>query len=181
VTTFSTASRARLRRASRDGLGRAPAQALGPPAGLIRRSVPPKAAEVEGTLSLLGGLARRSFERKPASRRRPAHRFPVPAADGTGRSPGGRSCKSWRPSSSRQSSCRRAKITVKCARCAHVLRMALRATLDTDLPRQDPAPIRRTGENRLRQRHRCAAPDPALAYSVPAAEYLRRRRSSRCT
>jgi hypothetical protein len=38
----------------RDGLRHAPAQAPDPPAGLIRRSVPPKAAEVAGTLSLPG-------------------------------------------------------------------------------------------------------------------------------
>jgi hypothetical protein len=55
-----------------------------------------------------------------------------------------------RPSSSRQPSCYRRKITVKGVRCAHVAdAMALRATLDTDLLRQEIAPIRRTrDENR---------------------------------
>src|SRR5258708_568752 len=52
------------------------------------------------------------------------------------------------PSPRRAFSCR-AKITVKSARCARVLRMALRATPDCDLPRQDPAPIGRTDRTRL--------------------------------
>ncbi len=39
-------------------------------------------------------------------------------------------------SSSRRASCRRAKTTVKSAPCGRVLRMALRATLECDLPRQ---------------------------------------------
>jgi hypothetical protein len=41
-----------------------------------------------------------------------------------------------RPSSSRRALCRRAKITVKSAPYGRVLRMALRATPDCDLPRQ---------------------------------------------
>ena len=40
------------------------------------------------------------------------------------------------PSSTRRAFSRRARSS-KCARCARVLRMALRATLDCDLPRQD--------------------------------------------
>jgi hypothetical protein len=54
------------------------------------------------------------------------------------------------PPSSHRAFCRRVKITVKSARCARVLRMALRATPDCDLPRQDPAPIRRTGADSTR-------------------------------
>jgi hypothetical protein len=39
------------------------------------------------------------------------------------------------------------KITVKCARSARVLWMALRATLDSDLPRQDLGTYREDGGN----------------------------------
>ena len=47
----------------------------------------------------------------------------------------------------RRASSRHAKITVKGARYARVASaMALRATLECDLPRQDPAAIRRTGK-----------------------------------
>ena len=53
------------------------------------------------------------------------------------------------PSSSRRAFSRRAKITVKSARCARVLRTAPRAALDSDLPRQTLAPIRRTDLPRL--------------------------------
>jgi hypothetical protein len=70
----------------------------------------------------------------------------APAADGTGRIPGGCSCNSWRPSSSRQSSCCRAKITVKGGRRARVAgAMALHATLDTDFPRQGHRAYREDG------------------------------------
>ena len=69
----------------------------------------------------------------PRRRSGPRKRCPARAAGGTCRKPRGRTCKSWRPSSSRQSCCRRAKITVKCARCGYVPPMALRATPDCDL------------------------------------------------
>jgi hypothetical protein len=46
--------------------------------------------------------------------------------------------RAGRPSSSRAASCRRAEITVKTARCARALAVALRASLECDLPRQDP-------------------------------------------
>ena len=52
---------------------------------------------------------------------------------------------------SRRAFSRRAKITVKSARYARVLRTALRAALDCDLPRQTLAPIRRTGESAPRK------------------------------
>jgi hypothetical protein len=123
------------------------AQAPGPPAGLIRRSVPPKAAEVAGgpvaagrarSPLLSGGSPRRGGGPRIAAPHRPQTVPAVALVAGAARA--------GQPSSSRQPSCRRAKITVKCARCARVASaMALRATLDTDLPRQDPAPIRRTG------------------------------------
>ena len=107
--------------------------------GLIRRNVPPIAAEVAGgPCRCRAGLARRSFRAEAlvaaaAPRIAAPHRpQTVPAA-----APLAVTAGAERPSSSRRASCRRAKITFKSARCARVLRMALRATLDTDLPRQD--------------------------------------------
>ncbi len=81
---------------------------------------------------------RRSAASAPAGRR-----FPLQRAHGD------RASKPAGPSSSRRAFFRRAKITVKSARYARVLRMALRATPDCDLPRQDLAPIRRTDQTRL--------------------------------
>ena len=49
------------------------------------------------------------------------------------------------PSSSRRAVCRRAKITVKSAPYGRVLRMALRATPDSDLPRQESGTYQEDG------------------------------------
>src|SRR6266542_3247904 len=95
---------------------------------------------------------------RPASRRLPRAVSPHPAAGGAGRS-------AWRPRLQELTGrpprashpVTGTKITVKGARYAHVAdAMALRATLDTDLPRQDPAPIRRTGKDRLKQAARAS-------------------------
>jgi hypothetical protein len=59
------------------------------------------------------------------------------------------SAPAWERPSSRRSSLEPSKIIVKSASCARVLRMALRATLDCDLPRHMMAPIGRTARNRL--------------------------------
>lgn len=69
-----------------------------------------------------GGAARR-FLRVATLRRgsRQARPPPHPTRGGTSATlPMARPAQSWRPSSSRQPSCRRAKITVKGARCARV-------------------------------------------------------------
>ncbi len=147
VTTFSTASRARLRRASGTASATLRAQAARHQAADPAQR-PRPAARVAGSAAAGGGSVAASSGRKPCvaaaasrglpapgrCRYRPSRLVTVPA-------------RADRPSSSRQPSCRRAKITVKGARCARVAdAMALRATLDTDLPRQDTAPIRRTGK-----------------------------------
>jgi hypothetical protein len=76
--------------------------------------------------------------RLPRSRRQAVPRSNAPRGD--------RACKNGPgPSSSRRAFCRRAKITVKSARCARVLRMALRATPDCDLARQDPGKYQEDG------------------------------------
>ncbi len=59
------------------------------------------------------------------------------------------------PSSSRRASCRRAKITVKSAPYDRVLRMALRATPDCDLPRQRTGTYQPDGPNSTRPLLRC--------------------------
>ena len=105
-----------------------------------------------GSLDAGGGSLARALS-AAANRRGPLrHRSPAPAA---WRSPPSRilvtaPARAAGPSSSRRALCRRAKITVKSAPYGRVLRMALRATPDCDLPRQRSGSYREDGEETRR-------------------------------
>jgi len=143
VRTFSTSSRARLRRARPPGPGWAlSVGALITEAECVNdRGARPVAAGSGGTLAAGGrqlGPLPLARQRTGAGRCRnaacPGHRpHPAPAVRAWVTAP----ARAARPSSSRRALCRRARITVKSAPYGRVLRMALRATLECDLPRQD--------------------------------------------
>ena len=94
--------------------------------------------------------------------------------------PHSRSSASWLaaacPSSSRRASCRRAKIIVKSVPYGRVLRMALRATLECDLPRQRTGTCKEDGERvelnvllTVRSRERCIHSQKTSAPTAIAA------------
>ena len=123
------------------------AQAHGSPRECAnRRGCRAAGGRVLGSLAVTRAAAWPAASSAAAHRRGPLppRRYPAPAADGPRRyaplvaTP----ARTAGPSSSRRASCRRAKITVKSAPYGRVLRMALRATLECDLPRQNPAPIK---------------------------------------
>jgi hypothetical protein len=142
VRTFSTDfSRARLRRARPSGPGRGSEPDAWITRGVRERSRVPRRWWLgwRGVSPLRGGSLARCLKRCRAPARAAAaaslprvRHLAVPAVT----HPGDRACKSDQASSSRRASCRRAKITVKSARGARVLRTALCAALECDLPRQ---------------------------------------------
>jgi len=155
VTTFSTASRARLRRAGPSSPGRVRPRGTRdhPEAARAGAGPLPKPDGIGGhhADSGAGGVPRPTGGSPPGAAPPPGQqartrRQAVPAAT---HPRGPRPRELTRPSSSRRAFSRRAKITVKSARYARVLRTALRAALDCDLPRQTLAPIRRTDLPRL--------------------------------
>ena len=124
-----------------------------------------------------GGSLPAPFERKPSGRGRcrpagcpaPAGRRPTPQ-----RSPMTAPARAGRAVLHAPGILSPRKITFKGARCARVAgAMALRATPECDLPRKDPAPIRRTGEEtsdtRAGQRHHPGRTTLAL-YGIPYGE-----------
>ena len=166
MTTFSTASRARLRHASRTARVALRPHAPGPPGTLRRRATHRKRPGSQDPRRRWGGppLLREVTLRRGS---RPRHRTRAPPHRPLAATPSDHACKSGRPSSSRQASSRRAKITVKGARYARVARDGASATLDSDLPRRDPAPIRRTG------------PDPS-AFETAIASAFKLARIASC-
>ncbi len=152
VTTFLTASRARLRRA-RPGRARPDRmRGRGSDRGIRELARGETASSSpgggRGDSPAPGGSLPRPAGQSPPGAALPPVGIPAPrkqAVPAPTRPPGPRLHEPAGPFSPRRALCRRAKITVKSARCARVLRTALRAAQDCDLPLQDPAPIRRTG------------------------------------
>jgi hypothetical protein len=138
MSNFCTSSRARLRRAR-------PGRARPKPRAGTRKSAEGNRELERREPPAPGGGAGDS----PTPGRLPPH--PQAAGTRSNAPPVTAPTQLTGPPSPRRAFCRRAKITVKSARYARVLRMALRATPDCDLPRQDPVAIRRTDLSRLRQ------------------------------
>jgi hypothetical protein len=133
VTSFCTASRARLRRAGPSGPGRAPCISAGPPRGALdERGVPTVSGRGGGESRRWGGSVARCLSAwRRTARATAAAPFPRARrqADPAVTHPGDRACHSGRAVLPRRASCRRAKITVKSARCAR-LSDGASATLD---------------------------------------------------
>jgi len=153
VTTFSTASRARLRRAIRSGppgrIGRSERVVIGGEDVTGRLECHQgRAGERGATRRPWGGGLPRPDGRKPYGRgaaRRSAG--PHPPAGGQGRNavPMTAPAQSDRGRPPRRTSSRRAKIIVKGAPKGASLRDGASATPDTDLPQQDPGTYREDG------------------------------------
>jgi hypothetical protein len=173
VATFSTASRARLRHAKR--------RAGGPDAGRNREVVERECATETGTTTRtkrgggatvrLGGGGHVAPSRAEAltGAPPPPGRLPrFPQDSGTRRyvaSMAAPARRAWPSSVPGILSPR--KLTVKCARCARVLRMALRATLDCDLPGKTIGTYRKDGA----KRGRCPISSGTLGPARPYENY----------